>query len=123
MQIAAAVANLLVKCAIVAFYLRLFGTVRWVRVFSYGWLIAIPCIFGAYLIALLVFCIPSPGQPWDSSLTQRCNKTSPATLAFGICNVIIDVAIFVMPFFIIYRLHIDQQRKAALAGVFLIGFL
>lgn len=113
----------LIKCAILAFFLRLFGSLRWVRIFCYSWLVVIPCLYIAYVIGLLVLCLPRPGQEWDSNLLLRCNKTSPATLAIGVCNVIIDSAIFAMPFFIIANLQVTRQRKLALGGVFLIGFL
>lgn len=117
-QITSGIAQPLVKCAIVAFYLRLFGNVRWVRLFCYGWHVAIPCAYVAYVIVLLVFCVS-----WSSASLERCNQTAPATLVIGVFNVIIDIAIFVLPFFIISNLQINRQRKAALAGVFLVGFL
>lgn len=117
-QISSGIAQPMVKCAIVAFYLRLFGNVQWVRVFCYGWHVAIPCAYIAYIVVLLVFCVS-----WDSASLERCKQTSPATLAIGVCNVVIDVAIFVLPFFIISELHMSRQRKAALAGVFLAGLL
>lgn len=80
-------------------------------------------LYLAYLIGLLVYCLPKPGGAWNSEVLFRCSETSQVTLAIGVCNVIIDVAIFAMPFFIIVKLKMDHKRKKALVGVFLIGFL
>lgn len=113
----------MVKCAILAFFLRLFGTLHWVRLYCYGLLVLIPCLYIAYVIALLVYCIPRPGHGWDSALLAHCNETTLAAIVIGICDVVIDVAIFVMPFFIISRLNVSRQKRTALAAVFLIGFL
>lgn len=101
----------------------MFGTLEWVRKFCYGCLLIISVLYLAYLIALLVYCLPKPGGAWNSELLLRCSETSQVTLAIGVCNVIIDVAIFAVPFFIIARLHLDPKRKKALVGVFLLGFL
>lgn len=122
-QILAPITQPMVKCAILAFYLRLFGTVRWVRIFCYGGLVVIPCVYATYVIVLFVFCIPKAGRAWDSDFVQRCDDTTPAKLTIGVCNVIFDIAIFVMPFFIISRLNASRQKKQALVAVFLVGFL
>lgn len=113
----------MVKCAILAFYHRLFGTLRWVRFFCYSCVIVIICAYIAYVVTLLIFCIPKPGHDWDSALVQRCTEAIPATLIMGVCNVIIDIVIFTIPFFIISKLSINRQKKIALGGVFLIGLL
>ncbi|KAK9419295.1 putative Integral membrane protein [Seiridium unicorne] len=117
------VANPLVKGSILVFFLRLFGTLRWVRIFCYGLLSATLVLYGAYLIALLVLCIPPRGQPWDSVLLARCATSTPATITIGVCAVVIDTAIFIMPFFIIAGLKLSRDRKRGLAIVFLVGFL
>lgn len=101
----------------------MFGTLGWARKFCYGCLLVISVLYLAYLVGLLVYCLPKPGGAWNSEVLFRCSKTSQVTLAIGVCNVIIDVAIFAMPFFVFAKLKIDQKRKKALVGVFLIGFL
>lgn len=122
-QVTSTVAVPVVKCAILAFFLRVFGTLRWVKKFCFSFLIIISALYLAYLVGLLVYCVPKPGGAWNSELLLHCGLTSPATLAIGVCNVIIDIAMFSMPFFIITKLHIDRKRKRGLVGVFLIGFL
>lgn len=122
-EITSTVAGPAVKCAILAFFLRLFGTLRWVRRLCYGCLMIICILYLAYLISLLVYCVPKPGGAWNSDLLLHCATTSPTTLAIGVFNVIIDITIFVIPFFIIAKLHVDRKRRKALAGVFLVGFL
>ncbi|KAK8133604.1 hypothetical protein PG984_005616 [Apiospora sp. TS-2023a] len=122
-QILTSIANPLVKGSILLFLVRLFGTLRWVRVFCYTLLAATVVLYGAYMISLLSFCIPVRGAQWDSALIVTCRKTTAATLAIGVCAVVIDTAIFVMPFLIVAKLHVQPSRKRGLAAVFLFGFL
>ncbi|KAI0112999.1 hypothetical protein F4814DRAFT_420266 [Daldinia grandis] len=122
-QVLTSIANPLVKGSILLFFLRLFGTLRWVRVLCYGLFVATLVLYGAYLIALLSLCIPARGHPWDSVLLARCSKTSPATITIGVCAVIIDLSIFIIPLFIVAGLNLKPERKRALVIVFLAGFL
>lgn len=101
----------------------MFGILRWVKITCYGLLGATIVLYGAYLIALLCLCIPAPGQPWDSVLLARCATTEPATITIGVCGAVIDLAIFLTPFFIIAGLKLQRDKKRGLAIVFLIGFL
>ncbi|KAK8039525.1 hypothetical protein PG993_007936 [Apiospora rasikravindrae] len=122
-QVLTSIANPLVKASILLFLVRLFGTLRWVRIFCYTLLVVTVGLYGAYMIALLSLCIPSGGAQWDAALLARCGKTTPATLTIGVCAVVIDAAMFVMPFFIVAKLHVQPSRKRGLAAVFLVGFL
>lgn len=122
-QVLGSVAHTLVKGAILLFFIRLFGTLRWIRVSCYGLLISTLVLYGAYLIALLCLCIPARGHAWDSVLLDRCSTTAPATIMIGVCGMIIDMAMFIIPFFIIAGLHAKRRQKKGLIIVFLIGFL
>ncbi|KAK8880088.1 hypothetical protein PGQ11_001382 [Apiospora arundinis] len=122
-QVLTSIANPLVKGSILLFLLRLFGVVKWVRTFCLALLAATVVLYGAYLIALLCLCIPARGDPWDTVLLARCSKTTPATLTIGVCAVVIDTIIFVMPFFIVAKLQIQPNQKKGLALVFFVGFL
>jgi len=48
---------------------------------------------------------------------------APATITIGVCGMIIDIAMFIIPFFIIPGLHAKRRQKKGLVVVFLIGFL
>ncbi|KAI0593297.1 hypothetical protein F4775DRAFT_578496 [Biscogniauxia sp. FL1348] len=122
-RVLASVASVLVKSSILLFFVRLFGTLRWVRIFCYGLLVATLVLYGAYLVALLSLCIPARGQPWDSTLITRCATALPGTITISVFAVIIDTAMFIMPFFIIAGLHTRADKKKGLAIVFLFGFL
>ncbi|KAI1758506.1 hypothetical protein GGR53DRAFT_516931 [Hypoxylon sp. FL1150] len=122
-QILTSIANPLVKGSILLFLLRLFGTLRWVRILCHGLFATILALYGAYLVILLSLCIPAPGHAWDSVLLARCSTTGPATIMIGVCGVLVDLAMFLMPLFIVSGLNIRRDKKRGLAIVFLIGFL
>jgi hypothetical protein len=105
------------------FFVRLFGTLRWVTVTCYTLLVFTFVAYLAYLAALLAFCIPRDGEPWASNLTQRCASTAPGTIVMGVVALVIDLAMFLIPFLIIPKLNLSRSNKMGLATVFLFGFL
>jgi hypothetical protein len=113
-----------VKGAILLFFIRLFGSVRWVRLVSYGLFGLVVILYSAYLASLLAMCIARPGEEWgDDGLLLRCDKTIPATITIGVCAMLLDLAMFTIPFFIIRTLHTNSARKKSLVVLFLISFL
>lgn len=69
-----------------------------------------------------VLCVPHGHDVWDSKLMARCATGAPVTVAVGVCILVIDIAIFVLPFPIIANLKMDKKKKHGLIVVFLIGF-
>ncbi|KAI1824548.1 hypothetical protein F4861DRAFT_505405 [Xylaria intraflava] len=122
-QVLTSIANPCVKASILVFFLRLFGTLRWIRILCYTLLTLIAVFYGAYFIALLSLCIPGHGEGWDSALVAKCNRTTPATILIGVFAVIVDIIMFVTPFLVIVKLNAGRDRKRGLSIVFLIGFL
>ncbi|KAI1194758.1 hypothetical protein F5X97DRAFT_265193 [Nemania serpens] len=122
-QILTVVANATIKSSILSFFVRLFGTLRWIRLLCGGMIALVAVLYGSYLISLLALCIPSAGGAWDSALLARCNTTTPGTITVAVVTVIIDITMFAIPFFIIASLNVKRQTKKSLVVVFFIGFL
>ncbi|KAF3056812.1 hypothetical protein CFAM422_012615 [Trichoderma lentiforme] len=121
-QFFGAAGNWLAKASILAFFLRIFGSLRWVRnaCFVLFILLSMGSITHAGLFAVL--CVPHGHDVWDSKLMARCATGAPVTVAVGVCILVIDIAIFVLPFPIIANLKMDKKKKHGLIIVFLIGF-
>jgi hypothetical protein len=123
-QLLSAVTHFVVKASILALYLRLFGTLQWVRFTCYGLLSFTLLTYVSYDIVALVFCVPSGvGEAWDLNLLAKCAKTASGAIAVGVCSLLADIAIFLLPFPVIAKLNLNRQKRWGLAVVFLVGFL
>ncbi|KAL6876962.1 hypothetical protein J3F83DRAFT_431474 [Trichoderma novae-zelandiae] len=69
-----------------------------------------------------VLCVPHGREVWDANLMAKCATGAPGTVAVGVCTLVVDLAIFALPFPIISRLNMDTKKKQGLVVVFLIGF-
>lgn len=122
-QLLGSITHFAVKASLVFFFLRLFGTLTWVRVTCYGLLTLTFLAYGSYEVVVLAFCIPRPGEEWGNVVLARCATTAPATIAVNVCAVVADLALFIMPFPIIAGLTLSRPKKKGLLVVFLVGFL
>ncbi|KAK0726315.1 hypothetical protein B0T21DRAFT_371363 [Apiosordaria backusii] len=107
------------KVLILTFYLRLFGTIRWVRRTCYTLLVLCLIIYGTIGVWYIAGCVPSG---WSSKLPV-CEETGPLILMGGAFTVAVDVLLFVLPFPIIWRLHLDRAKKRGLVVLFLFAIL
>ncbi|KAI0535047.1 hypothetical protein GGR58DRAFT_480561 [Xylaria digitata] len=122
-QALSGVAHTLMKCSIILFYIRIFSILRWIRIICYTLLIFTPIFYATYVALGLAYCIPGPGKGWLTSPATCTNISVPATVAAGAVAVLIDIILFVLPFFVVSKLNLSRDKKKALVIVFLIGVL
>lgn len=111
------------KAAILALYIRLFGTRKWLRLTCYGLLVFTFLFYWSNVAITLVFCIPSSGGPWDAAVLEKCANTGPAVVINGVFGVVADLVLVALPFPIILGLHLGRKNKIGLTVVFSIGVL
>ncbi|GAB1318481.1 Rhodopsin domain-containing protein [Madurella fahalii] len=111
------------KASILSFFIRVFGISRWVRLVCYGLIVLTFLSYTSFEIVTIVLCIPRRGEEWDNNQLARCATSAPASIMVGVCTVVADVIMFIVPFIIISGLHLDRQKKRGLTVVFLVGFL
>ena len=121
-QFFGAFGNWFAKASLLAFFLRIFGSLRWVHIACYGLLILLSMGTITHAGLFAVLCVPYGHEVWDANLMEKCARSAPGTLAVGVCTLVVDLAIFVLPFPIISRLNMDKKKKQGLVVVFLIGF-
>ena len=110
------------KAAILALYIRVFGTVRWLRLTCYGLLIFMFLFYWSNVAISSAFCIPRNGAPWDATALERCGRPVTAAVLNGAFGVAADLVLFALPFPILLKLQLGRKKKA-LYLVFLLGFL
>ena len=60
---------------------------------------------------------------WDPLLPGFCGPIKASLVADGIINVVIDLAMIILPMPMVWQLQMSQQRKLALTVVFALGIL
>ncbi|CAI6101420.1 unnamed protein product [Clonostachys chloroleuca] len=109
-----------VKFSIAALYQRIFRTEN----------IKLPIIILSALVAMwgiavflltLLQCIPTRGF-WDKTIERSCNVDSNKFLfAISIPNILIDVALLLLPVPFVLKLHVSKDRKVSIMSMFLLG--
>ncbi len=112
-----------VKSAILALYIRLFGTIRWIRLTSYGLIIFMFLFYGSNVVIAATYCLPRNGAPWDTTALARCSSPVASVVVIGAFGVVADLILFALPFPIIYQLQLTRQKRISLTILFLVGFL
>jgi hypothetical protein len=111
------------KSAILALYIRLFGSVRWLRVTCYVWIALMALFYGSNIVIAVVYCIPHKGESWDGNSFQRCSKSAWSAVVIGVFSALADFVILILPFPVILKLKVDSTKRVGLICVFLTGLL
>jgi hypothetical protein len=112
----------LVKSSVLLFLLRLGGTkgsVRWaIHILNF---INVGLMVAIFLVVLFA-CLPVQ-YSWDKSIAGSCIPTSGFNVSTAIITICTDVLVLAIPFWILLELKMPWRVKAALLGVFLLGFM
>lgn len=110
----------LVKLSVLMFYVRVFRTVR---VYRYAfhltglllvcWWIGINC--------LAIFTCWPVSKSWKK-IPGHCADTQHTFLAATTTNIFADVVLLVLPIPMLWKLHLETNRKVALLGIFVCGY-
>ncbi|KAM5462876.1 hypothetical protein MferCBS49748_006268 [Microsporum ferrugineum] len=122
-QMLTAPAQWATKAAVLALYIRIFNTVRWMRRTCYILIIVMLLVYGINIILAAVYCLPRNGAPWDNTAFTRCAEPVVLQLFIGSFSVLADLILFALPFAIIPNLHVARTKKIGLTCVFVVGLL
>lgn len=74
-------------------------------------------------LAVLFECVPQ-AKIWDPLISGGyCLNRDALMVAAGIVNLISDVAIFILPFWAIWKLHTALKYKLGVAAIFFTGLM
>ena len=115
---------LFAKAALFLLYYQVFSLDRWTKIAIY---IGISITFLFYLangVANLVLCTPKRNESWTSTpYVERCRRAEVMGDIQGVFGLVSDLYIFVLPFPVLYRLHMSFKKKIGITAVFLTGLM
>ncbi|KAL8950865.1 MAG: hypothetical protein Q9222_003119 [Ikaeria aurantiellina] len=109
------------KAAILALYLRLFGTLKWIRYTSYFTLIITFLFYWANTPLAGVYCTPRSQEGWGTEVLRRCAALSVMGPIQGAIGVAADLFILLLPLPIVLKLQLPRGKKAGLLVLFMMG--
>lgn len=80
----------------------------------------------SYAVSVLfqnIFLCRPIARNWDKTITGSCGNTTQAYEAFGIINLIIDLAIVILPMPLLWGLQLPIAKRVALTAIFGVGFV
>ncbi|KAJ5324307.1 integral membrane protein [Penicillium atrosanguineum] len=104
------------RLGILEFYVQTFTT-RLFRNFAYGAMGVVCLFFIATIAVILRLCVPISWN-WEKSIHGSCGSERAAELAAAGFNLALDVIIVLLPFPVIWGLHMSVQKKAAVMATF-----
>ncbi|PQE27152.1 integral membrane protein [Rutstroemia sp. NJR-2017a WRK4] len=113
-----------IKISVVSFYRRIFVGEAFRR-WSTFLLIFIGLWMLAFFISLTLWCGTHPAAGWTSykEILKYCDNLADLELAFAVTDAMTDLAVILTPIPILWKLQLSTNRKIALTGIFLLGFL
>ena len=122
-EIVYAVGLTLTKCSILFLYLRIFGINQRFRRIAYG-LLVIAVAWGTSLTIGAIFQCKPIAAAYDPLISHKsCIKVRDYFVVTSILNVLIDVAILVLPLPLLWQLQLSTSRKLTLSVILTLGIL
>ena len=110
-----------VKVSILHLYIFLFPNIAFRRI-CYALMAVTALYFSAVFLETLLICRPLAFN-WDHTIEGSCGNQTLALLLTGTANLIIDVAIVILPLPVLWRLQMPVVRKVGISAMFSIGVL
>ncbi|KAJ4385379.1 hypothetical protein N0V93_009806 [Gnomoniopsis smithogilvyi] len=100
-------------------YLQFFGIKRPMRIAVY---VGLAVTFAAYWTSIPIaayYGAPHSGETWEELFVNlRPAKEAYWGFAQGVCAIVLDIYIFILPLPVLWRLHMDRAKRLQLLGVF-----
>jgi hypothetical protein len=108
---------------VLALYIRVFGSVVWLRRTAWTWIVFMALFYGMNIIAAGLYCIPRKGELWGGASFERCNESAWLHVVVGVFSAAADMIILTIPFPIVLKLRVSLVKRITLALVFGTGIM
>ncbi|KAF2011503.1 hypothetical protein BU24DRAFT_466203 [Aaosphaeria arxii CBS 175.79] len=109
-----------VKISILLFYRRIFFITTGYKQVSLALMVLSTAWYIASQVANLLTCQPVDSF-WNRRKPGKCSNFNAMYLGTGTVDLLIDVAILVLPIRMAFNLHLPTRTKVAVAGIFSLG--
>jgi len=110
------------KMSIALFYVRIFGTVRWMRISCNMMIGLIVASSVAFILTGMFQCNPIP-KAWDGLLPGKCIVLGLFFVGQRVLGVFTDVVLLVLPIKIVMQLQATFAKRLSLVFAFAMGGL
>lgn len=86
----------------------------------YGFIVFIALFFIGFLISIITLCQPF-SRYWNVLGPGHCGSLSGSQIATSSINVVVDLAIVVLPLPVLWKLQMPRQKKLKVMGIFAVG--
>ncbi|KAI0386309.1 hypothetical protein F5Y04DRAFT_289987 [Hypomontagnella monticulosa] len=121
------ITNTIIKVGFFTFYLRLFNSIRHVRIMVWVGMAVVITFCVVFVVLDLVACAPWPSEHGDwlaPSMLDRCNRIAVDLITAGAYfNVITDFYILFIPLYQTAKLSLPRKTKIGVSLIFLTGLL
>ncbi|KAF2705365.1 hypothetical protein K504DRAFT_415182 [Pleomassaria siparia CBS 279.74] len=111
------------KSAILALYIRIFGTITWLRRTCWVWMVCMALFYSLNIVAAGAYCVPRTGEMWGGNSFSRCSSSAWLHVIVGGFSVAADLIILILPFPVVMRMRISVAKKVTLGFVFGTGVI
>ena len=112
----------MVKISILVLYVRIFGSLRYIRwtawalgVFTLAWGVAV-------LLVCAMQCIPIQAV-WDKTVAGKCINAPVFFIAGSVPDVVVDFIVLALPIAAVWRLQKALAQRIGLIAIFAVGSL
>ena len=120
MMVLWAVTTSLVRISILLLYIRIFGTLRYMRRISYTLITSTSLWSAATILAFCLQCIPL-SKLWDPSIKGRCLDIKALYVATSAIEVFLNISIMILPVRVIWNLQTSLKQRVSLIFMFVVG--
>ncbi|OAL55015.1 hypothetical protein IQ07DRAFT_559534 [Pyrenochaeta sp. DS3sAY3a] len=111
------------KSAILALYIRIFGSITWLRRTAWTAIVVIGLFFSLNIVAAGAYCVPRKGEAWGGASFARCSSSAWIHVVVGVFAVLADILLLTLPFPVVMNLRISVVKKITLGFVFGTGII
>tara|TARA_R110002003_G_scaffold58_18_gene5250 strand:- start:26325 stop:26783 length:459 start_codon:yes stop_codon:yes gene_type:complete len=114
----------LVKTTVFTMYLRLFGSIRWMRRACWFGILFFGLVYWSYVPVQAVLMFPHGREKWGLVLAMKHERpTSALNFLMAVANVLSDLYALSLPLPAVLPLKLSRQKKIGLCALFSLGFV
>ncbi|KAF2029697.1 hypothetical protein EK21DRAFT_112740 [Setomelanomma holmii] len=114
----------IVKTTVFTMYLRLFGSIPWMRRACWAGILFFGLVYWSYVPVQAVLMFPHRGETWGLLIAMKRERpTSALNFLMAVANVLSDLYALILPLPAVLPLKLSRQKKTGLFALFSLGFI